>query len=61
MQSYTVYSTFLAQYVPCTVRSLYSTPYNTSHPTGSLYMYTIRHRFYGSHDISMFAHLSKYR
>ena len=34
-----MYSTFLAQYVPCTVRSLYNTPYNTSHPTGSLYMY----------------------
>ena len=26
--------------IRCTVRSLYSTPYNTAHPTGSLYMYT---------------------
>ena len=34
---------------------------NTSHPTGSLYMYTSQILLYDSHDISMFAHVSKYR
>ena len=54
LQSYTVYSTFLTQYVPCTVlRIILLTP--------PVHCICIRHRSYGSHDISMFAHLSKYR
>ena len=54
-----VYSSFLGKPLPpgrsvnskccslirCTVRSLYSTPYNTSHPTGSLYIRGARSRY----------------
>ena len=33
----------------CTVRSLYSTQYGTSHPTGSLYIYTSHIQWFSRH------------
>ena len=55
---------YSVQYVPCTVRSLQYVPCTVLRITlltPPVHCICIRPRSYGSHDISMFAHLSKYR